>query len=273
MRPLFILSFLAMMTPTLAQTPPVPAPAPTAAAIAPTPPAALLDSLIGKPQIIGITETSGTRFLGHVISGDHGMYVVQAFHFAGPPKITTQKEAAAPPRQKAHTKTYTVGSGRNRQRIRVVTYSTVPGKKARKTRVQTDTTIPDDEAVRLLLRGAAGSNTKPREIAGTRTLLALTDVKYLQVLAPPSQKGAAVPFPNDAFLASPTTTPQHSWTMTTLWPMDGKLDTKPGHGRKKRGHRKPKFALPAASPAPTPGAPAALPPPAPNASATPSVVF
>lgn len=240
---IFPAAFLTL--PALAQSPPPAAPAPPIASAPATaasgPPASLLQSLAGKDQIVGITENSGTRFLGRVISGDHGMYVVQTFHFAGPPKTTTRTVEAQPARQQPHTKTYTVGSGRNRQRIHVVTYSTVPGTKKRTERFQTDTTIPDDEAVRLLLRGVAGPTLRPREISDARQMLAAGDVKYLQALSPPAKKGdkSVAPFPGDPFLVSPSAASARPvWTMTMLWPTDVKFDNKGRQGEKKKGRRK-----------------------------------
>ena len=168
---------------------------PPAAPIAPA--ATVTDALnqvAGKNQIVGITETSGVRFLGRVIAGDHGLYVVQTFHFAGPPNVRTEPT------------TRVVGSGKKRH--------TVNGT----TRVYTDTAIPDEEAVKLLLAGVAGATTTPRELAGPRAMLSPADVKFIQALSPPiapkMPKGPA----GQSVLVSPTAAKQLGWRITSVWP-------------------------------------------------------
>ena len=71
-------------------------PAAPAAASAPTATAAgnsaqpVLDSLVGKQEVIGFTKRGGERFLGRVLSGDHGLYVVQTLHYVTAPATVTQ---------------------------------------------------------------------------------------------------------------------------------------------------------------------------------------
>ena len=192
---------------------PPPASAPATAAIL-GPPPSLLDSLVGKAEIVGITKQDGTRYLCHLNAGDHGLYVAQTFHFAGPPQVKTRKETTAAKRV-AHTSSAYVSSGRGLRRVRVTTYSMAPAK-TRTVKDKTDTTIPDDRAVRLLLAGVAGSIRDPREVMGTRDLFSASDVKYLQTLSPPvkpAAKSAANPF-------LPAAASRPNWTMTMLWPAD-----------------------------------------------------
>lgn len=175
------------------------APAPTAAPVpasvsTPGTAAAALDALIGKPQIVGITEKNGTKFLGRVLSGDHTHYTIQAFHFTGP----TQTAIRA------------YGSGRSQ----------------RTARVKTRTYIPDVQAIEFLLAGAAGSQTHPRETPTGAGILAASDIKYLQALSPPAKpakksKTAATNLAATASSPSSSASPSVSpwaWTMTTLWP-------------------------------------------------------
>ncbi len=152
-----------------------------------------LNQVTGKNQIVGITETSGTRFLGRVLSGDSGLYILQTFHFAGQPLVTTQQT------------TWTTGSGRKRR--------TQHGT----TRIYTDTTIPDDQAVRLLLSGVAGAST-PRELAGGRVMLSPTDVKFVQTLTPPISPKLSKLSTGQPVIVSPTAAKQLGWTMASLWP-------------------------------------------------------
>ena len=162
--------------------------------------AAALDTLIGKPQIVGITEKNGTMFLGRVLSGDHTHYTVQAFHFAGPPQ----------------TQTHTYGTGRSRHT----------------THIQTQTFIPDVQAVELLVAGVAGSRLNPRELPTASGIISVSNVKCLQALSPPAkptkkkkssasmtQTTAALPAASvpPVAAASPAVSPW-AWTITTLWP-------------------------------------------------------
>lgn len=194
----------ASMLPAFADAPPpvaAPAPAPAAASLpAPGSAAAALDALVGKPQIVGITEKNGTKFLGRVLSGDHIHYTMQAFHFTGPSQTTPRA----------------YGSRRNR----------------RAPRVKAPTYIPDVQAVELLLAGAAGSQTHPRETPTGSGILAASDIKYLQALSPPAKpaKKSKAAAPNlsaaassTSSSASPPSTPPaaaspRKWTLTTLWP-------------------------------------------------------
>jgi len=203
MRPFIICSLLALATPAVAQapTPPANTTAPQKPADTSGPPAALLDTLVKTQEIVGLTKTDGSRYLAHIISGDHGLYIAQTFQFAGPPRTTTQ----------------TVGSGRKR----------------RTTQVKTPTTIPDDTAVRLLLQGVAGSNTRPGEVYGPRDMFSAKDVKFLQTLSPP-QASKPAPVPPGAPVPPPAS--KSAWTMTTLWPLTNSQTPplkNPGRGRRK----------------------------------------
>ena len=153
-----------------------------------------LNQVAGKPQIVGITETNGTRFLGRVVSGDHALYVIQTFHFAGPPHITRQAA------------TRTVGSGKKRHIIHGFTQTA------------TETTLPDDEAVKLLLSGVAGATTTPLEVAGPRQMLAPSDVKFVQALTPPDSPKMPKPAAGQPVIVSPTAAQKLVWTITSLWP-------------------------------------------------------
>lgn len=190
MRPYFLLVLLAVTAPVFAQAPSslTPPAAPIQADAPPAPaavPAAItnpvLDSLIHRSQIVSITRQDGKRFLGRVVGGDHGIYIVQTFHFAGPPRA----------------KVHTIGSGRNRRMVRT----------------ETSTTIKDDTALRLLVAGVAGTNVHPREIQGERQMLTGQDVRLIQALSPPSLKPTATP----TAAVSPTASPM-AWTLTTIWP-------------------------------------------------------
>ncbi len=193
---LLALSLLWLPLPVLAQSAPVPAAASPAPAVPTTGvpttgvpttgvpttgvpttgvPTTILDKLVGKPQIVGITARNGTRVLGHIFSGVQGQYLVQTFHFAGPPQHGTA----------------TVGTGRQRRTVQTTQ----------------QTALPDDEAVRLLMLGVAGSNLKPRELPAGQATIAAQDIKFLQALSPPSKKAAA------------DKTKPALWTMTTLWPI------------------------------------------------------
>ncbi len=208
-KPLIVsFALLALAAPAFAQTPPVvPAPTTTTTTTNVGPPPALLNTLVHSPQILGVTKTDGTRYLERIISGDNGFYVAQTFHFAGPPQVTNQ----------------TIRYGRNGRQHRTIKY-------------RTDTTIPDDRAVTLLLKGVAGGNVKPREIAGPRDMFQAKDIKFLQALTPPTKlaKAAASPFQSSG--TTPTAKPKVSWTMSMLWPTpDGSTPTirRRGHGRRK----------------------------------------
>lgn len=170
-------------------TAPTTAPA-SAPVSAPGTAAAALDALVGKPQIVGVTEKNGTKFLGRVLSGDHTHYTFQAFHFAGPTQTTPR----------------TSGFGRNR----------------RTARLQTPTYIPDVQAIEYLLAGAAGSQTHPREMPTGAGILAASDIKFLQALSPPAKPAkkskAAAPKLSTAASSKPSSASPWAWTMTTLWP-------------------------------------------------------
>ena len=172
----------------LANTP-APTTAPASAAVsvsAPGTAAAALDPLIGKRQIVGITEKNGTKFLGRVLSGDHTHYTIQAFHFAGPSRNMARS----------------YGSGRNR----------------RTARIKTPTYIPDVQAVDLLLAGAAGSQTHPREMPTGSGILAASDIKCLQALSPPAKPAKKSKAAGSKLLTTASPASKRDWTMTTLWP-------------------------------------------------------
>ncbi len=147
---------------------------------APDPSAKLvLDGLIGKHQVIGFTVHDGSRYLGRVLSGDHGLYVVQTFHYVTVPVTgpvsTTQTS-------------YVVG---RRGQVRPVT--------KRVTRRETmQKAIADDAAVKALVSGVTGASFHPQEQPAGRELVAPTDLRCLQQLSPPSTGTA-------------------KWTLQTLW--------------------------------------------------------
>ena len=225
MRPSLTLILLAAAVPTFAQTAPVPAPAALRATAAPAagPSTALLDSLVSKTRIYGITKTSGRRYLCHLTSGDHGVYMAQTFHFAGPPKTEKEKIAATQGEPRYRTRYRTIGSGRNRFRVPITTEQ--PGRvtKGRTVTVKTPTTIPDVDAVKMLLAGVAGTLKNPEEVSDSRDLLSTADIKYVQELAPPAKSAAATP-----------AAPANAWTMTTLWPL---AQDAPAAAPKKRPRR------------------------------------
>lgn len=215
MRPVlaFTTVILLAAAPVFAQTAPAPVTTPPSATTAPAagPTPALLDSLVSKTRILGITKTSGRRYLCRLTSGDHGVYMAQTFHFAGPPKTEKEKLPATQGAPRETTRYRTIGSGRNRIRVPVTTQT--PGRvtKGRTVEVKTPTTIPDMDAVKLLLSGVAGSLKNPEEVPDSRDIITPADIKFVQELAPPAAKSA-----------TPATTPAapaNAWTMTTLWPL------------------------------------------------------
>ena len=154
---------------------------------APLPQQSVLDELIGKHQVIGFTEHGGRRFLGRVLSNDHGLYVVQTFHYTSTPATVTETTP--------QTTYRTSRNGRLRSETRQV-----------KTRVTTQKTIPDETAVRALLSGVAGPSFIPTERSAQREIVAPADVTCLQELAPPVPATAGTP-----------KTPSSGWTLKTLW--------------------------------------------------------
>ena len=177
-------SLLLTLAAPLLAAPPVtvlPAPPPQ-----PLPPQqSVLDGLVGKHRVVGFTEQGGRRFLGRVLSGDHGLYVVQTFHYVTLPATVTETQP-----QTAYV------AGRN-GRLRIVTRQV-------KTRATTQKTITDETAVRALLSGVAGSGFVPGEQPAQRELIAPADVTCLQELLPPAK--AAAP-----------KTAAAGWTLKTLW--------------------------------------------------------
>ena len=166
-----------------------------------TPPAggtaqAVLDKRIGKHEVLGFTERGDKRFLGRVISGDHGLYVVQTFHYVTAPATTLQ------------TTTTTVRVGRRWKPSRVTT------------KVTTQSVVADDVAVRALLSGVAGAGYRPHEEAGPREMVAPGDVLCLQELLPPAKAKSPALLTSSAN-ALPPNRPAAStsagWTMKTLW--------------------------------------------------------
>ena len=139
----------------------------------------ILDGLIGKHQVIGFTVHDGSRYLGRVLSGDHGLYVVQTFHYVTVPitgPVSTTQTS------------YVVG---RRGQVRPVT--------KRVTRRETmQKPIADDAAVKALVGGVAGAAFHPQEQPGGREIIAPTDLRCLQQLSPPPPGKA-------------------SWTLQTLW--------------------------------------------------------
>ena len=231
MRPLFVITTAALLAaaPTFAQTAPAPSVTASAAEPSATPPAtattpaagpsaALMDSLVSKTRIYGVTKVSGRRYLCHLTSGDHGVYMAQTFHFAGPPKSEKEKLAATQGQPSYRTRYRTIGSGRNRIRVPITTEQ--PGRvtKGRTVTVKTPTTIPDVDAVKMLLAGVAGNLKNPEEVSDSRDLLTAADIKFVQELAPPV-KSAKSATPTTTTPATATTPPTNAWTLTTLWPL------------------------------------------------------
>ena len=175
---------LALSVPLWADAPTTAAPSQTAAASLTDQP--VLDTLIGKRQVIGLTLRGGSRSLGRVLSADHGLYVVQTFHYVSAPMTTPVSE----PRT-------TLVTGRNRRRSQVTKWVT--------TRVTTQNVIADDVAVQALLSGVTGASYRPREEAGPREMVAPADVLCIQELSPPPTAKAAAPSASSG------------WTMKTLW--------------------------------------------------------
>ena len=169
----------------------------TSAASGPVQP--VLDKLIGKHEVLGLTERGGTRFLGRIVSGDHGMYVVQTFHYVTSPATTVQ------------TTTTMVASGRKWRPVR------------QRKRVTTQSVLADDVAVRALLSGVAGPSYRPQEEAGPREMVAAGDVLCLQTLSPPTKAKTVVTPPASASTPPPAQTSSATkptspgWTMKTLW--------------------------------------------------------
>ena len=150
---------------------------------APMPPSSaqtVLDDSIGKKTILGFTMHGGTRYLGRVLSGDHGLYVVQTFHYVSAP-------ATVPV---ATTQTISVAGWNGRLR---------PVTKRVTTKVTSQKIVADDAAVKALLNGVAGASARPQEQPAGRELVAPSDVVCVQQLSPPPSGKAG-------------------WTLSTLWP-------------------------------------------------------
>lgn len=139
----------------------------------------VLNGLVGKHQVIGFTVHDGSRYLGRVLSGDHGLYVVQTFHYVTTPVTTPETTTQT---------NYVLG---RRGQVRPVT-------KRITQKITTQNTIADDAAVKALVSGVAGASFRPQEQAAGREIVAPTDLRCLQQLSPP-----------------PTGTAK--WTLQTLW--------------------------------------------------------
>ena len=185
-----------------------PAPAATAAGNSAQP---VLDSLVGKHEVIGFTRRGGERFLGRVLSGDHGLYVVQTFHYVTAPATVTETTPET---------TATVGR-RGR-----VSYRT----KKIKTRETTQKIVPDDTAVAALIRGVGGPSFRPAEQPAGREMVSPAEIVSLQVLRPPKKAEASASTPAAAQPAQAPNAPDASpakpslakassakWTLKTLW--------------------------------------------------------
>ena len=182
---------LSLATPLWAD-PPVPA----ASSVQP-----VLDGLVGKHRVIGFTERGGKRFLGRVLSGDHGLYVVQTFHYVSAPATTTETT----------TQTGYVHSGRF-GRLRPVSRRVKTQETSRKT-------IADVVAVRALVSGVAGPSFRPAEQPAGREIIAPADVTCLQELSPPaaaSAPAASSSTPSGAPAAA-TRPASAGWALKTLW--------------------------------------------------------
>ncbi len=162
-----------------------------------------LNGLVEKHRIIGFTERGGKRFLGRVLSGDHGLFVVQTFHYVSAPATTTETT----------TQTGVVSGrfGRLRPKTRRV-----------KTQETTQKIIPDTVAIQALLRGAGGPSFRPAEQPAGREIVAPADVTCLQELLPPAAAPAVSPVTAPAVSAGtlPSGTAARSaagLTLKTLW--------------------------------------------------------
>ncbi len=147
----------------------------------------ILDGLIGKHQVIGFTVHDGSRFLGRVLSGDHGLYIVQTFHYVTVPvtaPVTTTQTS------------YVVG---RRGQVRPVTKRVTQ-------RETTQNIVADDAAVKALISGVAGASFHPQEQPAGREMIAPTDLRCLQQLSPPTSKA--------------------NWTLQTLWTAPAKSPAK-----------------------------------------------
>ncbi len=173
-------------------------PAPAASSAQP-----VLAGLVGKHRVVGFTVQGGKRFLGRVLSGDHGLYVVETFHYASAPATATET-------------TMQTGFVAGRfGRLRPVTRRV-------KTKETTQKTIPDTVAVQALLRGVAGPSFRPAEQPAGREIIAPADVTCLQELLPPlaaTPVSSATPAAPSATPAGTTaaTRPAAGWTLRTLW--------------------------------------------------------
>lgn len=153
-----------------------PVPPPSASSAQP-----VLDGLIGKHQVIGFTVHDGSRYLGRVLSGDHGLYIVQTFHYT-----------AAPVTAPVSTTQTSYVTGR-RGRVRPVT-------KRITQQVTSQKTVADDAAVKALVSGVAGPSFHPQEQPAGRQMIAPSEVVCLQQLSPPPAGKA-------------------NWTLQTVWPI------------------------------------------------------
>ena len=166
----------------------------------------VLDGLVGKHRVIGFTERGGKRFLGRVLSGDHGLYVVQTFHYVSAPATATETT----------TQTGYVPSGRF-GRLR-------PVSRRVKTQETTQKTIADTVAIRALVSGVAGPTFRPPDQPAGREMVAPADVTFLQELMPPPVPAASLapssaPTTSSTSLAPAATTRPAAagWTLKTLW--------------------------------------------------------
>lgn len=187
-------SLLLVFAVPLAAAPPAAAPPAAPPSPAPLPQQSVLDGLVGKHRVIGFTERGGRKFLGRVLSADHGLYVVQTFHYTSTPATVTETVPQT-----------TYRTGRN-GRVR-------PVPRQVKTRETTPKTLADATAVRALLSGVAGPSFVPSEQPAQREIIAPANVTYLQELVPPVPAAAAAPKTTTA--APKTASP--GWTLKTLW--------------------------------------------------------
>lgn len=181
-----------LATPLLADPAVPPTPAPTAGA------AATLDGLKGKRDILFVTTKGGTQMLGRILSGDHGQYTMQTFHYVTAPAAAPKMPAPTTPPQ-ITAPTYRRGQD---GRLRPVPNRTTPQVPERTTPpVPTQNIVPDAAALRALVSGAAGPSFRPTEQAASRELVSATEVQTVQTLLPPSG-----------------TPGQMRWTLKNLWP-------------------------------------------------------
>ncbi len=191
-------ALLFLTTPLFADPAVPPMPAPLAGA------AAALDGLKGKRDILFVTTKGGTQMLGRILSGDHGQYTMQTFHYVTAPAAAPKMPAPTVPPQTTAPAYPAAPAYRRGQdgRLRPVPNRTTPQAPERTTPpVPTQNIVPDAAALRALVSGAAGPSFQPAEQAAGRELVSATEVQTVQSLLPPTSAPG-----------------QTRWTLKNVWP-------------------------------------------------------